>query len=384
MSTRRPFALFERAKYLDGRQPTAFVLPATLAGRLDEQSLRLASNRVQARHGVLRSLVERDADGRTWFVQRQTPPPIALRIAERHGDEDWKEQARLECERSFDAKRAPLIRLVWLRGAVRGDLLLCCHHCICDGGSAVALSRDILAVCDRPDARLGPRFELHDGVDVLPPEARRDRRLQRRARWKTALYKGLLRCWRIGPPLSYGAVYTLRWSIEAEAVQALLRRCKQEGAGLFAAVSPAFMLACRSMQGAREVKKFVAPVAPRRYLPALHGGMLFPVAPMLPLSFGRRQAGAVDFWSCARAWHDDMHRRIEGFAPVLYEQLLGLEQLHPLFGRLDLAFISDEVSLPMAVAERIRSVTELLRIAAALPAPATTGFDATPVPVEGL
>jgi len=444
MSARRPFALYERGMYLDGQRAVALVLPATVSGTLDEQRLRLALDRVQARHAVLQSLVEHDAAGHPWFVQQETPPPLALRIAERQGDDAWQEQARLECERLFDGAREPLVRLVWLRGDGRSELLLSCHHCICDGLSAVSLLRDILSVCARPDARLGPRFELHSGAELVPPEARRNRWLQRRARLKAALFKGFIRLQRIGPPVSYGAVYTQRWSIEAAAVQALVRRAKDEDVGVFAALCTAFMLACWSVRGVRGVDKFVAPVDARRYLPALQGGALFTMAPTVRLGFAGRKTRDADFWALARALHEDMRRQVDRLASTVYEQLLGLERLHPLFDRLlawsraqrsgrgvslsylgrldasardeggfrleaihapsalleptpaslitivgfaerlDLAFISDESSLPAAQATQIRQLAmELLQAAAALPAPAATAVSPS-VPVESL
>jgi hypothetical protein len=448
MTVRRPFALFERGMYLDGQRPVALVLPATLVGALDEAHLRLALDRVQARHAVLQCLVEHAPDGHPWFVQQAAPPPIALRIVERQDEDHWQAQARLECERLFDGRREPLVRLVWLRGAVRSELLLSCHHCICDGLSAVGLLHDILAVCGRPNAKLGRRFALNGSDEVVPPEAQGDRRLQRRARWKAGLFKWLVRLQRIGPPQSYGPAYTLRWSIEPAAVQALVRRSKQENVSVFAALSTAFMLACWSVRGVRGVDKFVAPVDVRRYLPALQGGALFTMAPTVQLSFGgcKTKDHAVDFWALARALHEDMRRKIDRLAPTVYEHLLGLERLHPLFDRLvaysrsrrsgrsvslsylgrldasaqdygnfrleaihapsalleptpanlitivgfaerlDIAFISDESSLPPAQAGQIRQqAMELLQAAAALPASAASGIRAAgPLPVESL
>ena len=444
MSARRPFALYERGMYLDGQRAVALVLPATVSGTLDEQRLRLALDRVQARHAVLQSLVEQDAGGHPWFVQQAAPPPIALRIGERQGEDDWQEQARLECMRLFDGAREPLVRLLWLRGDGRSDLLLSCHHCICDGLSAVSLLRDILSVCGRPDARLGPRFELQGGAEVLPPEALRNRWLQRRARLKAALFKGFIRLQRAAAPVSYGEVYTQRWSIEPAAVQSLVRRAKDEGVGVFAALCTAFMLACWSVRGVRGVDKFVAPVDARRYLPALQGGALFTMAPTVRLSFGGRKSRDADFWVLARALHEDMRRQVDRLGPTLYEQLLGLERLHPWFDRmlawsrgqrggrgvslsylgrldasardeggfrleaihapsalleptpaslitivgfaerLDLALISDESSLPGAQAAQIRQLAmELLQAAAALPTPAADDLPHS-VPVESL
>ena len=336
------------------------------------------------------------------------------------------------------------MRLVWLRGDGRHDLLLSCHHCICDGLSAVGLLRDILTVCGRPDARLGPRFDLQSGAEVVPPEAKNNRWLQRRASLKAALFKGFIRLQRIGAPISYGPAYTQRWAIEATAVQALVRRAKQADVGVFAALCTAFMLACWSVRGIRGVEKFVAPVDARRYLPALQGGALFTMAPTVRLGFGGRKPRDTDFWVLARALHEDMRRQVERLGPTVHEQLLGLERLHPLFDRLvaysrskrsgdglslsylgrlddssrdeggirleaihapsalleptpaslitivgfaerlDLALISDESSLPSAQATQIRQLAmELLQAAAALPAPAASGLP-TSVPVESL
>lgn len=446
MTARRPFALFERGMYLDGQRPVAFVLPATLTGTLDEARLRAALDRVQARHAVLQSLVEQGADGRPWFVQQAAPPPIPLHVVERLGEDDWQEQARLECERLFDGGREPLVRLVWLRGHGRSDLLLSCHHCICDGLSAVGLLQDILAVCGRPDATLGPCLPLQGGADVVPPEARNDRRLRRRAYWKARLFAWLVRLQRIGPPVQYGPAYTVRWTIEPAAVDALVRRGKHAGVGVFAALCTAFMLACASVRGARSVDKFVAPVDARRYLPALQGGALFTMAPTVRLSFHRKAVMTdADFWTLARALQDDMRRQIDRLAPTVHEQLLGLERLHPLFdrliaysrsrragrgvslsylgrldgssrddggfrleaihapsalleptpanlvtivgfaGRLDFAFISDESSMPRADAVRIRRLAmDLLQAATVWPAPAASGVGIPSVPVESL
>jgi len=140
-----------------------------------------------------------------------------------------------------------------------------------------------------------------------------------------------------------------------------------------------------------------------------------------------------------------MRRQVDRLAPVVYEQLLGLERLHPLFDRLiafsrsrpagrgvslsylgrlddssrdegglrleaihapsamleptpaslitivgfaerlDLAFISDESSLPGAQAAQIRQLAmELLQAASALPALAASAPGSASLPVESV
>ena len=163
------------------------------------------------------------------------------------------------------------------------------------------------------------------------------------------------------------------------------------------------------------------------------------------LGFGGRKPREADFWALARALHEDMRRQIDRLAPTVYEQLLGLERLHPLFdrliafsrsrpagrgvslsylGRLDdssrdeggirleairapsamleptpaslvtmvgfaerlvLAFISHESSLPAAQATQIRQLAmELLQAASALPAATMPAPGSTALPVESV
>jgi hypothetical protein len=335
--------------YLDGRTPVTIVFPARIRGQLREDRLRHALARVQAKHPLLRCLIVQDdgaqddgvrEQGRPWFQLQENAPPIPLRIVERKTDQDCEQETRREWTQLFDANRDPLIRMTWLRGPETSELLLVCHHCICDGSSIVALLREILLLCERPGQDIGTHASLESLEEILPDEVRHDSRLRRRIRWKAGLFKLFIRTRRPGPVLGYGPVYATRWTLDRPATQVLAQRCKAEGVTVFNALCVAFVLAFRAVRGARSVGKFTVPVDVRRFLPALRADSLFAMAPTVALSLRTPRPEAEhaisdpEFWVLARALKADMDRKIDRLGPSVHENLLGMERLHALFDKL--------------------------------------------------
>ncbi|HEY1963854.1 MAG TPA: hypothetical protein VGG59_02945, partial [Acidobacteriaceae bacterium] len=112
----RRLLLLERTMYRDGRTPFTSVFSIQLLGRLEEGRLRQALASLQAKHPLLRCVIEDGADSEgPRFVLQDRPALIPLRIVERKHDDDWQTEVRREWVRPFDASRDPLVRLVWLR-----------------------------------------------------------------------------------------------------------------------------------------------------------------------------------------------------------------------------------------------------------------------------
>ncbi|MGH8031392.1 MAG: condensation domain-containing protein [Luteimonas sp.] len=425
---KRPLALFERALYLDGQLPVSVTVTACLRGRIDEASMRHALDRVQAKHPILRCLIL-PQDGRPWFVLQDPAPPIPLRIVERQNGDDWVAQSMRESLQRFDGSREPLARLIWVRGETHSELVLVCHHAVCDGRSTLTLLREILLLCDQPDRAIGRHTSLNAIRDVFPAKVLADRALQRRIRWKVAVLKLLLRLPRARRSWSYGEIYRNFWALDEAASQRLVERCKTEHVNAFAAINVAFMLAFREVCGAKGIEKFVAPVDVRRHLPGLEADSLFAVAGTVTLSLGATRADKLartDFWDLARALETDMKQKIKQLGPSIRTNFLGMEHLHGVYhrmiayagsqragrqvslsyvgrlkfvqeyrdfrlesikglsatlaptpanlvgisyfaGRFDLSFASDEVSLPQAQAARIRDMATATLLACAAP-----------------
>ncbi|AWV06078.1 condensation domain-containing protein [Marilutibacter maris] len=339
-ATARPLTLFERGMYLDGRSPVAIVFPARIRGPLCERRLRHALARVQAKHPLLRCRVEPGEDGaggtRPWFRLQEDPAPIRLRIIERNSGGDWQRRSRQEWSQLFDPSE-PLVRVTWLRGVETSELLLVCHHCLCDGRSIVTLLREILSLCADPRRDIGTHPSLQSLQEILPAAVWNDPRLQRRLRWKTALFGLFVRSRRRRPARRYGEAYALHWTLDRGSAQALSRRCRAEGVSLFNALAVAFVLGFRAVRGARGVGRFTVPVDARRFLPALAADGLFPMAPTIDLSLHTPSGGMFPdevFWSLARTLRAGIDRSIQRLGPRLHENLLGMERLHALFDRL--------------------------------------------------
>ncbi len=321
--------------YLNGRVPIAIVLPIEIRGQLSEERLRNALAGLQAKHLLLRCLITYK-DGRPWYEVQEPPPPISLRIIPRRSTDDWVRESAHEEARLFNAGE-PLIRLTWLRGEDASELLLTCHHCLCDGVSTVTLLRELLLLHDDPEQDIGHDDSLHHYEDLLPDEVQQDRRLRRRIRWVTALLRFLIRFFPSGPALPYNDRYTLRWILDSPTLQALSRRCDAEGVSVFGALSVALILGFRRVCGTRTVRKFTVPVDPRKFLPKLQADQLFLIAPTIDLFLETPDLNRVtetDFWHLARSLKADMRQKIDKLGARFHKHLLGLEYLHPVYGKL--------------------------------------------------
>jgi NRPS condensation-like uncharacterized protein len=333
---KRPLAMFERALYLDRGFHVNVMVTARIRGRIAEPSIKQALARVQTKHPVLRCLIVQELS-RPCFVLQDQPTPIPLRIVERQNDNDWFEVSMEESLQRFDGSRQPLARLIWLRGGVESELLLVCSHAICDGRSLMTLLREILLLCDQPDADIGTPTSLNAIEEIFPARVLADRGLQRRIRWRAAMMKLMLRFARSGPGRTYGKIYRSLWTLDDQASTSLVVRCKAEGVNVFAALGVAFMQAFRDVCGAKQIVKFEAPVDIRRYLPDLRIDSLFAVAPTITLSLRKlRDIDPVtsDFWTLARSLKTDMDNKIDRLESTVYNTFLGMEHLHDVYDRM--------------------------------------------------
>lgn len=339
----RPMLLLERTMYREGHTPFTSVFTIKLLGELNEVPLRQALVRVQAKHPLLRCVVE-DTTGCPRFVLQDRPAPIPLRIVERNGEDHWQSEARREWVAPFDTRREPLVRLVWLRSCEVNELLLVGHHAICDGHSGMNLLRECLSSYDQPEQDLGAYEALGALDEIVPPTLLQNRRFRRRVRWKVAMLRLMLLLKRrshrnlAGPRIASEQMYFHRWNVGNAATRTLTDRCKLENVTVLAAVSLAFMQAFRDVRGAQALNKTYTMVNARRFLPQLRSDAMFGLAPGVPLRMkdlpAPQDMSADSFWARARGIKTDMTRRIDRLGASLYDYLVGLEGLHDKYAKL--------------------------------------------------
>ena len=339
----RPLLLLERTMYRDRHTPFASIFTIKLQGDLNELRLRQALARVQAKHPLLRCVVE-DAVPGPRFVLSDRPAAIPLRITERNGDSDWQTEVRREWVTPFHGAHEPLVRLVWLRGGETNELVLLAHHCICDGQSGITLLRDCLSAYDHPEQALTSYDTLGAIEDIVPAELLLNRQFRRRLRWKRQLFRWTLLLKNSGShrpaglPISPDQMYFHRWTLGAPAALALTERCRAENATVLAAVSLAFMQAFRDIRGAQALAKVNTMVNARRFLPKMNPDALFGLAPAAALPTKDlpppQDMSTHDFWARARELKADLGRSIDHLGAGLYDKLVGLEGLHDKYSSL--------------------------------------------------
>src|ERR1700733_14550195 len=334
----RRLLLLERTMYRDGRTPFASVFSMHLLGRLEEGRLLQALSRLQAKHPLLRCVIEDGADSEgPRFVLQDHPAPIPLRIVERKHDDDWQTEVRREWVAPFDAGRDPLVRMVWLRASEVSELILVGHHCICDGQSGMTLLRECLSAYDEPEKDLGTYDPLGAIEDVVPATLLEDRSFRRRMRWKIGLLR-LIFLWerrkkvRSASPIRGEQMYFHRWSLDKAASLTLTERCRAEGVTVFAAMSVAFLQAFREVRGTQALRRFYTMINARRFMPLLRPDAMFGIAPGVKLNMKAlpppQKMSASGFWTYAQAIKSDLTRRVNLLGKNIYGYLVGMEGMH--------------------------------------------------------
>lgn len=303
---RRLFFL-ERILYGDGNTPFNGVFVLKLRGIVETERLVGALERIQRKYALLRARVEKDAAGVPWFVVHSEVPPIPLRIADRRTNMDWIEESRRQWAEPFATWKGPLLRVVLLRGDQEpvgdegsmvdqepvADLIMAFHHCLCDGGSAMALMRDILFLLDEPGGDIGDAGDLVT-MDELMPGTSLGKRIKVRSisrLIRAGLSAGaLLTSSRGKGSIPRSADYLLHWKLDSELSAALFRYCKSAQVTVNTLLCVAAVYAFRYIRGRKAHQVVTCPVDIRRYHPAIKKDMLFAFGLAVTLSLKKRRS----------------------------------------------------------------------------------------------
>jgi NRPS condensation-like uncharacterized protein len=287
---RRLFFL-ERVLYGDGKDPFNGVLALKLRGQIEGIQLRQALNRIQQRHTLLRCRIEPDEQGIPCFVEDMAAPVIPVRVVERVSDGDWLHESLYEWR---TIQEVPLLRVVWLRGGEVSDLILSFHHCMCDGGSALSLMRDLLQLLDAPGSDLGELTGLIAMESLLPLLRGR---IERRARGIAALIKlglsagALLTSSKGREKILRHQDYLIHWKLEADLSLDIFRYCKARKVTVNTFLCVAFLYAFWQVRGEQSFGKVTCPVDIRRYHPGIKKDMLFAFGLAVTLSLPVKKRG---------------------------------------------------------------------------------------------
>ncbi|KAA2239309.1 hypothetical protein F0L74_24195 [Chitinophaga agrisoli] len=325
---KRQLIIGERIMYCDGQTPLNSAFVARIRGAIPPEQLRHALTKVQAKHPLLKAGVAPGKNGRPHFITNAQITEIPLRITTRKSDEDWQQESAMEWRTPFDMQNGPLCRLVWVRGADISELILVCHHCICDGASVASLLREVLILTDEPDTDLPPYESFGDIKELIPAPYLQNKQLIWKGRKSAVLLWGGLAflLWRKKTP-SKGQDYMVHWKLDKDITAAFVKRCKTEGASVHAALCVAFLRAFQQVKGTEAKNRVITPVDIRRYITNLQPDHLFAYAPTVNLSLNTAApVTAKSFWVQAYQVKEDLQQKVAELN-VFIQLMLG-EYLH--------------------------------------------------------
>ena len=137
---------------------------ARIKGNISEEMLVDAILKVQQRHQNLRVRIEEDDNHVPWFTSEDVKE-IPVEIIPRESDKHWETVFEKACKNPFEFDTRPAIRFILVQSITASELIILCHHIICDGMSLAYLARDMMIHLGDPERE----------VDVLPDPLPMDR-----------------------------------------------------------------------------------------------------------------------------------------------------------------------------------------------------------------
>jgi NRPS condensation-like uncharacterized protein len=133
---------------------------ARIKGIVSEEMLKNAVKKVQQRHALLNVRIEEDDAHELWFTTEGVHE-IPIEIVTRMSDDDWIKVHAKASKIPFEFETCPLIRFILVQSPDMSELIILCHHMICDGMSLAYLARDLMVYLGDPTCE----------VEMLPAPA---------------------------------------------------------------------------------------------------------------------------------------------------------------------------------------------------------------------
>jgi NRPS condensation-like uncharacterized protein len=131
-----------------------------IKGNVTEEMLKNAVAKVQQRHTLLRVRIKEDDQHALWFTSEEVGE-IPIHIVPRLSENDWIKLHADYSKMPYEFETRPAIRFVLVQSPDVSELIILCHHIICDGMSLAYLARDLMVHLGDPSAE----------VEVLPDPA---------------------------------------------------------------------------------------------------------------------------------------------------------------------------------------------------------------------
>ena len=292
------------------RSPFAVVtMVLRIKGNVSEEMLRRAVAKVQQRHALLRVRIETDAEHALWFTSEGVQE-IPIEVVPRESEDDWVEIHAQASRLPFEFETHPAIRFVLVQSPELSELIILCHHVICDGMSLAYLARDLMVHLGEPDRQAEvlpapPPIDLNNlPDDVSQPGLVKFLIGRMNRKWAREAVFFEQEDYRILTEAYWDHYHHELFSVELSEAEtfALVARCRNEKVTVNSALTTAFSGAQSFVQGEMPYHaKTVIAADLRDRLPHSPGeGMgMFAGGVELKLRYNHKQS----FWENARQFH---------------------------------------------------------------------------------
>jgi NRPS condensation-like uncharacterized protein len=338
----RQLLFLERILYGDGVTPFNIVFVVKIAGTISHENLRNALTKVQAKHPLLRSGIKTGDKKTPHFFINEKVPEIPIRIIERRHDDDWIDASKDAWANVFDTKNGPMMSVTWVRSQNvperstseksedTSELLMSLHHCMCDGGAAMLLIREILDLLDNPALEIGQHTAFTTIQDIVPPEILHSRKRLFKAGLSGTVVRLALSAASAfissgkTAPFDRKADYLISWKFSKADSSALFKACSAAGVTVNTALCVAFLTAFQDVRGAAAHNKVTCPVDIRKFVENIRKDTMFSFG--LALTLSMEKDPSLSFWKKTRLLQKKVTEKMAGMDP--YDFLMTLENAH--------------------------------------------------------
>ncbi len=292
---------------------------ARIKGAISSEQLKTALLRLKGKYPLLGVKVSLDKVNIAWLTSEGVPEHLVRWEPRAANDpEAWIRKVNEEQKESFEFDKGPLVRFTLLNSGESSDLIINCHHGICDALSLTYLIRDILFAIANP--------EWEPELSLCPPDAKNkvlpSPRIDPFHRVMMKVINALWKRSRVSfSETDYHTLHrkywgkaksnqTLSWGLTECETSALVNRCRKENVTVNSAIATAMVAAQQEVQGTRLAYQNTVsmPVDFRKRLspPAGEAFGLYVSTVKADLSYAR----GTSFWPNVRRIHERIKRRL--------------------------------------------------------------------------
>jgi len=316
------------------RSPFAVVtMVVRIKGSVTEEMLKTAVAKVQQRHVLLGVRIEDDHERTQWFTSAGVQA-IPIQTVQRKSEDDWIQIHAEASKIPFEFETRPAVRFILVHSADTSDIIILCHHIICDGMSLAYLARDLMVYLDDPARQVDvlpapapislenlPDDVSQSGLAKLLIQRMNQQWMEDGVFFDQEDYQVLARTY-----WHHYNHHILSIELSEAETSSLVARCREENITVNSALTAAFTGAASFVQGEKPYHaKIVVAANLRDLLPDSPGEGMGMYAGGVELKFGYQHKRT--FWENARRFHKKIQPKIKN--KVLFSNILNWLYLEP-------------------------------------------------------